>query len=140
VIATDHAPHTLVEKQNSYFKAPSGGPLIQHTLVAMLEYYHRGQMSLERIVEKMAHNPSILFEVAERGYIREGYYADLVLVNLDQPWTVASNNILAKCGWSPFEGYQFQSSVTDTWVSGNHAYQNGRIVDGSNGSRLTFNR
>lgn len=140
VIATDHAPHTLAEKQNSYFKAPSGGPLIQHTLVAMLEYYHQGKISLERIVEKMAHNPAILFDVAERGYIREGYYADLVLVDAEQPWTVTSQNILAKCAWSPFDGYQFKSSVTDTWVSGHHAWTGGKLNDSRTGQRLTFDR
>ena len=140
VIATDHAPHTLEEKQNTYFKAPSGGPLIQHTLVAMLDMYHQGKISLEKIVEKMCHNPAILFEVAERGYLREGYYADLVLVDLDQPWTVARQNILAKCGWSPFEGQTFKSRVTDTWVSGSHALEAGKIIDQSNGMRLTFTR
>lgn len=140
VIATDHAPHTLAEKQNSYFKAPSGGPLIQHTLVAMLEYYHQGKISLERIVEKMAHNPAILFDVVDRGYIREGYFADLVLVDLDRPWIVATDNILAKCGWSPFDGYQFKSSVTDTWVSGHHAWTGGKLNDSRTGQRLTFDR
>ncbi len=140
VIATDHAPHTLTEKQNSYFKAPSGGPLIQHSLVAMLEFYHQGKISLERIVEKMAHNPAILFDVVERGYIREGYFADLVLVDLDRPWSVSADNILAKCGWSPFEGHQFKSRVTDTWVSGHHAWKDGKLNDGTTGKRLTFDR
>ncbi|MEQ9299674.1 MAG: dihydroorotase [Cyclobacteriaceae bacterium] len=140
VIATDHAPHTLAEKQNSYFKAPSGGPLIQHTLVAMLEYYHQGKISLERIVEKMAHNPAILFDVNDRGFIREGHFADLVLVDLDRPWTVSGDNIMAKCGWSPFDGYQFKSSVTDTWVSGHHAWKTGELNENHAGLRLTFDR
>ncbi|MEQ8714374.1 MAG: dihydroorotase [Cyclobacteriaceae bacterium] len=140
VIATDHAPHTLAEKQNTYFKAPSGGPLIQHSLVAMLEFYHQGKISLERIVEKMAHNPAILFDVAERGYIGEGYFADLVLVDLARPWSVSADNILAKCGWSPFDGHQFKSSVTDTWVSGHHAWKDGKLNNGTTGKRLTFDR
>ncbi len=140
VIATDHAPHTLAEKQNTYFKAPSGGPLIQHSLVAMLEFYHQGKISLERIVEKMAHNPAILFDVVERGYIREGYFADLLLVDLDRPWSVSTDNILAKCGWSPFDGHQFKSIVTDTWVSGHHAWKDGKLNNGTTGKRLTFDR
>jgi len=114
VIATDHAPHTLEEKNNVYTKAPSGGPLVQHALVAMLENYHREKISLEKIVEKMCHNPSILFQVEKRGYIKEGYFADLVIVDLNNPWTVKKDNILYKCGWSPFEGTTFKSRVTHT--------------------------
>ncbi|MCW5910273.1 MAG: dihydroorotase [Cyclobacteriaceae bacterium] len=140
VIATDHAPHTIEEKQNTYFNAPSGGPLIQHSLVAMLEFYHRKKIGLEKIVQKMAHNPAILFQVQERGFIREGYFADLVLVDLNKPWTVSKENIFAKCGWSPFEGSTFQSSVTHTWVSGNLAYTDGKFNPQKAGERLLFNR
>lgn len=140
VIATDHAPHTLEEKQNPYTKAPSGGPLIQHTLNAMLDFYHSGKISLERIVEKMCHAPAKCFDVAERGYIREGYFADLILVDLDKPWQVNSKNILAKCGWSPFDGHTFRSSVTHTFVSGHLAYQNGSLDDSVLGKRLSFDR
>ena len=124
VIATDHAPHTLEEKNNVYTKAPSGGPLVQHALVALLEMYHRGVISLEKIVEKTAHNPAILFEIKDRGYIRKGYKADLVLVDLNAPWTVNSDNILYKCGWSPFEGTSFTSRITHTSVNGVVAYEN----------------
>lgn len=140
VIATDHAPHTLEEKNNSYFKAPSGGPLVQHSLVAMLEFYHQGKISLEKIVEKMSHNPAILFQIENRGFIREGYYADLVLVDTNKDWTVAKDNILAHCGWSPFDGQKFKSSVEKTWVSGNLAYDAGTIVEGNCGMRLLFSR
>ena len=140
VIATDHAPHTLEEKQNTYFNAPSGGPLVQHSLVAMLEFYHQKKISLEQIVEKMCHNPAILFDIHERGYIREGYFADLVLVDLDNPWVVEKENILAKCGWSPFEGQQFQSAVTHTVVSGHLAYAHGKFDESVLGQRLTFDR
>ena len=140
VIATDHAPHLLEEKQQTYFKAPSGGPLVQHSVVAMLEMYHQGKISLERIVEKMAHNPAILFKIKDRGFIREGYYADLVLVDLNKPWTVEKKNIMAKCGWSPFEGQTFQSSISHTFVSGYLAYENGMINNGQMGQRLLFDR
>ncbi|MBS1558714.1 MAG: dihydroorotase [Bacteroidetes bacterium] len=140
VIATDHAPHTLEEKSNLYFNAPSGGPLVQHSLVAMLEFYHRKKISLERIAEKMCHNPSILFQIEDRGFIREGYFADLVLVNQNQPWTVSRENILAKCGWSPFEGQRFSSSVQKTWVSGNLVYADGKIIEHAPGMRLRFSR
>ncbi len=140
VIATDHAPHTLEEKRNTYFKAPSGGPLVQHSLVAMLEFFHRGEISLERIVEKMAHNPAILFQVSRRGFIREGYFADLVLVDLNRPWTVSNDNVLAKCSWSPFEGQTFRSAVTHTLVSGHLAYADGRFDDSVMGERLLFHR
>ena len=141
VIATDHAPHTLEEKQNtSYFKAPSGGPLVQHSLVAMLEFYHQRKISLEKIVEKMAHNPAILFEIEKRGYIREGYFADLVLADLADSWQVSGENILAKCGWSPFEGQVFQSKVSHTLISGHLAYEEGKFDESKMGKRLTFNR
>ena len=125
VIATDHAPHTREEKNNTYFKAPSGGPLIQHGLVAMLEFYHRGKIKLEKIAEKMSHNPAILFQINKRGFIREGYFADLVLVDLKKAWTITQGNILAKCGWSPFEGSTMTSQVTHTFVSGHLAYADG---------------
>jgi dihydroorotase len=140
VIATDHAPHTLEEKNSSYFKAPSGGPLVQHSLAAMLEFYHHGKISLERVVEKMSHNPAILFQIENRGFIREGYFADLVLVDLNKPWTVSKENILAHCGWSPFEGQQFTSSVDKTWISGNLAYSEGNLIEISPGMRLSFSR
>lgn len=140
VIATDHAPHTLEEKDNPYLNAPSGGPLVQHSLVAMLDLYHQGKIELTRIVDKMCHNPAILFRVEERGYIREGYYADLVLVDPDSPWTVNKDNVLAKCGWSPFEDHQFKSTVASTIVSGHLAYHKDQFDESTLGKRLTFNR
>jgi len=140
VIATDHAPHTWEEKQNSYFKAPSGGPLVQHSVTAMLAFYHQGKISLERIVQKMAHNPATLFNVQKRGFIREGYFADLVLVDLNNPWTVAKNNILSKCGWSPFEDITFRSRITHTFVSGHLAYADGKFDETQKGQRLLFDR
>ena len=140
VIATDHAPHTLEEKKNVYTKAPSGGPLIQHSLVAMLELHLNGKIDLEKVVEKMCHNPAILFKIEKRGFIREGYFADLVLVNINNPWTVDKNNILAKCGWSPFEGQSFRSKVSHTFISGHLAYEEGHLLDSKMGERLTFER
>ena len=140
VIATDHAPHTSEEKKSSYFNAPSGGPLIQHSLVAMLEFYHQQKITIEKIVQKMSHNPAILFQIKDRGFIREGYFADLVLVNLNQPWTVLKENILAKCGWSPFEKTTFKSQVTHTFVSGSLAYESGLFHEERMGERLFFNR
>jgi dihydroorotase len=140
LIATDHAPHTLEEKNNTYFNSPSGGPLVQHALVAMLELYHKGKIRLEKIVEKMCHAPAICFQVDNRGFIREGYAADLVLVEIDNPWEVNKDNILYKCAWSPFEGNTFKSRVTHTWVNGHLAYQNGSFDESQKGHRLTFNR
>lgn len=140
VIATDHAPHTIEEKNNVYTKAPSGGPLVQHALPAMLEMYHKGKISLEKIVEKMCHNPSIMFEIDRRGFIKEGYYADLVLVDLNNPWTVTKDNILYKCGWSPFEGATFKSRITHTFVNGSMAYHNAKFSAVKYAKRLTFNR
>ena len=140
VIATDHAPHTLAEKDNTYFKAPSGGPLVQHSLSAILEFFHEGKISLEKIVQKMCHNPAILFQISKRGFIREGYYADLVLVDLNRSWTVDSENILYKCGWSPFQGKTFRSKVTDTFVSGHLVYSNGEFDERMKGQRLFFER
>lgn len=140
VIASDHAPHTLEEKKNIYTKAPSGGPLVQHALPAMLEMFHRGKISIEKIVEKMCHNPAILFQVEKRGYIKEGYFADLVLVDLNNPWTVNKDNILYKCGWSPFEGTTFKSRITHTFVNGSLVYQNSKFTNVNSAKRLTFNR
>ncbi|HLT51186.1 MAG TPA: dihydroorotase [Arenibacter sp.] len=140
VIATDHAPHTLEEKNNIYTVAPSGGPLVQHALPAVLEYYRSGKISLERIVEKMCHNPAILFQVEKRGFVREGYYADLVVVDLNDSWKVTKDNIAYKCGWSPFEGDTFRSKITHTFVNGHLAYENGRFSEERNAMRLTFNR
>jgi dihydroorotase len=140
VIATDHAPHTLEEKSKSYFEAPSGGPLVQHALVATLEWVHRGELTLPFVVEKMCHAPAELFQVDRRGYIREGYYADLVLVAPKQPWKVEPSNIRYKCGWSPFEGTTFQSQVRYTLVNGQLKYANGHLVDERSGMALRFNR
>lgn len=140
VIATDHAPHTLEEKDNVYTKAPSGGPLVQHALPAILEKYHDGKISLEKIVGKMCHNPAILFQIEKRGYIREGYFADLTAVDLNSPWQVSKENIAYKCGWSPFEGKTFRSKITHTFVNGHLAYENGKLSDERHAKRLTFDR
>ena len=140
VIATDHAPHTLEEKSNNYTKAPSGGPLVQHGLVAMMEAHHNGKISIEKMVEKMCHNPAILFQIEKRGYIREGYFADLVLINPNNPWTVNKDNILYKCGWSPFESSTFKSRVTHTILNGTIVYENGNFTNQKAAMRLTFNR
>ena len=140
VIATDHAPHTLEEKSNNYFNAPSGGPLVQHALPAILELVKNGKISLAKVVEKMCHNPAICFRVEKRGYIREGYFADLVLVDLNNPWEVNKENILYKCGWSPFEGEIFSSKITYTLVNGHIAYEYGKFDESKNGMRLTFDR
>jgi dihydroorotase len=140
IIATDHAPHTWEEKQNSYFKAPSGVPLIQHTLNMMLEFYHKGKISLEKMVHKMSHAPAICFEVAERGYIREGYFADLVLVDLNEEWEVSKDNLHYKCNWSPFEGHTFKGKIQNTIVSGHLAYSDGVFDESQKGMRITFDR
>ena len=140
VIATDHAPHTKKEKQNSYTKAPSGGPLVQHALPALFTAHRHGKISVEKIVEKMCHNPAILFKVEKRGFIKKGYYADLVLIDISSPWTVNKSNILYKCGWSPFEGTTFYSKVTHTFVNGNLIYNKGRFNHQVKGKRLLFNR
>ena len=140
VIATDHAPHTLEEKDNVYTKAPSGGPLVQHALEALFEMQRKGYITVEKLVEKVAHNPAILFEIKDRGYIRKGYKADLVLINPNAPWTVTKENIAYKCGWSPFEGTTFRARVTHTFVNGHLAYENGKITKTTKGERLTFNR
>ena len=140
VIATDHAPHTWEEKQKDYFNAPSGGPLVQHGMVVMMELYKQGKISIEKVVEKMCHNPAILFRIENRGYIREGYFADLVLADPHSKWEVTKQNIVAKCGWSPFEGQTFSSSIDSTWVSGHLAFQKGQFDESQMGQRMTFNR
>jgi dihydroorotase len=139
IIATDHAPHTLQEKSLNYFKAPSGGPLIQHSLAAMLELYHNGIVPLEKIIEKMCHNPSIIYRIKDRGFIRKGYKADICIVNTNDPWTVTRDNILYKCGWSPFEGVTFRSKIVRTIVNGEIVYDNGMINEHYRGERLLFN-
>lgn len=139
VIATDHAPHTLEEKQNTYFNAPSGGPLVQHALVAMLEHYHNGKITLEKMVEKTSHAVSDCFNIEKRGFIREGYYADLVVVDMNSPWEVKKDNILYKCGWSPFEGTTFRSKILQTYVNGTLVYNNGQFDDDYRGQRMMFN-
>ncbi len=140
VIATDHAPHTKDEKELPYLKAPSGGPLVQHSLNAMLEFYYQGKISLEKIVQKMCHNVAILFEIDRRGFIREGYFADLILVDLEKEYTVSKENILYKCKWSPFENTTFHSIITHTIVNGNVVFENGIFDETQKGMRLKFNR
>jgi dihydroorotase len=140
VVATDHAPHTMEEKQNPYHLAPSGGPLVQHALMSMLEHVKNKKISIERVVEKMAHNPAILFRVKDRGFIREGYYADLVVVDNFKSQKIINEDILYKCGWSPFEGVTFSHSIDMTFVNGRIAYKNNEIIEGDNGMRLRFNR
>jgi dihydroorotase len=140
IIATDHAPHTVDEKSGNYFESLSGGPLVQHALPAMLELFHQGKISLEKIVEKTSHHVAEIYRMNNRGYIREGYYADLVLVDLRQNWKVSSENILYKCNWSPFEGYEFKSKITHTFVNGNLVYDHGDFNEIANGKRLKFSK
>lgn len=140
VIATDHAPHTWEEKQNPYTSCPSGAPLVQHSLTVMLENYKNGKISIEKVVEKMCHNPAILFQIEKRGFIKEGYKADLVLIDPEKKWTVAKENILYKCGWSPLEGTEFSTKVTHTFVNGHLAYENGVVNENKFGERLRFDR
>lgn len=140
VIATDHAPHTLEEKNNKYASAPSGGPLVQHALPALLNKCKEGKITIEKIVEKMCHNPAKLFQIEKRGYIKKGYYADLVLIDTNNPWTVTRENLLYKCGWSPFEGTTFQSKISRTFVNGHLMYDQGKFNDIIKGKRITFNR
>jgi dihydroorotase len=140
VIATDHAPHTLEEKNNTYFKAPSGGPLVQHSLVAMLELSKKGFITIEKVVQKMCHAPADLFRIESRGYIREGYFADLVLIDPSKNWVVSPENILYKCAWSPFEGTEFSNKVVSTFVNGKAVYKNDKISDSIIGQRVTFSR
>ena len=139
IVATDHAPHTLEEKRQPYLKCPSGGPLVQHSLPVMLELSHQGKISLEQVVEKMCHNPAILYRIKDRGFMREGYFADLVMVDMNAPWTVEKSNILYHCKWSPFEGTTFQSRITNTFVNGNLVWKEGKIIESAPGSRLEFN-
>ena len=136
LVTTDHAPHTLEEKQQPYFQSMSGAPMVQHSLNVMLEFYKQGKISLEKIVEKMCHNPAILYHIEKRGFIREGYYADLVLVDMDAPWTVSKENILYKCGWSPLEGTLFNTQVTHTLVNGHLVYELGVFDEGQKGMAL----
>ncbi|MGY4384587.1 dihydroorotase [Pedobacter sp. UYP24] len=140
IIATDHAPHTIEEKEQPYIQAPSGGPLVQHAISALLEMHHQGKITLEKIAEKTAHNVATCFNLDKRGFIREGYWADLILVNLNDPYKVTRQNVLYKCGWSPFEGQTFRAEVTHTIVSGNLAYVKGKFTTNETGKRLTFNR
>ncbi|WP_164108085.1 MULTISPECIES: dihydroorotase [Sphingobacterium] len=140
VIATDHAPHTIEEKEQPYLQAPSGGPLVQHALQALLDLVKQEKMTLEQLVQKTAHNTAICFEIEQRGFIREGYWADLVLVDLNKGYTVTKDNVLSKCGWSPYEGHTFSSSIVHTLVSGNLAYSEGKIIEVGSGHRLLFNR
>lgn len=140
VVSTDHAPHTLDEKNNTYLKAPSGGPLVQHALVAMFEAHLQGKITIEKIVEKMCHNPAKLFKIKNRGFIKEGYFADLTIVNTHAPWNVTKENILYKCGWSPFEGTNFKSRIMYTFVNGKIAYANGKVTKENHGKRLLFER
>jgi len=140
VLATDHAPHTLEEKSNKYLKAPSGGPLVQHAVLAILEKVKEGVIPIEKAVEKMSHNPAKLFQIEKRGFLREGYYADVVLIDLEKSQTVTKDNVLYKCGWSPFEGTTFSSTITHTFVNGNLMYNNGVFNDDVKGNRLTFDR
>jgi dihydroorotase len=140
IIATDHAPHTWDEKQQPYQKAPSGLPLVQHSLQLMLQYAKEGKISIEKVVEKMSHAPAVCFNIAERGYLREGYHADMVLVNMNEQMTVTKQNLLYKCGWSPFEGHTFPVSVHTTFVNGDIAYSNGQVNDACRGQRVKFSR
>ena len=140
VLATDHAPHTLEEKNNLYTKAPSGGPLVQHAVTAILEKVKEGVISIEKAVEKMSHNPAKLFQIEKRGFVKEGYFADLVLIDTNKPQMVSKDNILYKCGWSPFEGTTFSSSITHTFVNGNLIYNDGVFNEKIKGKRITFNR
>lgn len=140
IIATDHAPHTLKEKSGTYIEAMSGGPLVQHALPVMLELFHQGKISLEKIVEKMCHNVALIYKIKERGYIREGYFADLVLVDINKPWTVTPNNILYKCKWSPFENQVFKSKIIQTIVNGTIVFNDGAFNESKTGMRLKFSK
>lgn len=140
IIATDHAPHTIEEKEQPYLQAPSGGPLVQHALPALFEMYHQNKISLTQIAEKTAHNVATCFNIDKRGFVREGYWADLVLVNLNDPFKVTRTNVLYKCGWSPFEDQTFKAEITHTFISGNLAYQKGKFTTQETGKRLSFNR
>lgn len=136
IVTTDHAPHTLEEKEKPYFQSMSGAPIVQHSLNIMLEFYKQGLISLEKIAEKMCHNPAILYNIEKRGYIREGYFADLTIVDLNSPWTVEKSNILSKCGWSPLEGTTFQTKVTQTFVNGHLVFDQGKFDESEKGQQL----
>ncbi|MCZ8237032.1 MAG: dihydroorotase [Leptospiraceae bacterium] len=138
IITTDHAPHTLEEKQRPYFQSMSGGPMVQHSLNCMLEFYLKSEISLQKVVEKMCHNPAILYKIDRRGYIKEGYYADLTLVDMNSPWTVNQENILYKCAWSPLEGTTFQAKIVNTFVNGNLVFENGHFNEEIKGKSLTL--
>ena len=140
VLATDHAPHTLEEKANPYTSAPSGGPLVQHAMPALLTAVKKGKISIEKLVQKACHNPAILFQIEKRGYLKEGYFADMVLVDMEGKTPVSRDNILYKCGWSPFEGTTFDAKIVQTWVNGKSVYQSGKIMENKAAMRLTFNR
>jgi dihydroorotase len=140
VIATDHAPHTIEEKEKNYTAAPAGGPLVQHSLPALIEFFHQGKITLEKIAEKAAHNVADCFQIEKRGFIREGYFADLVLIDINAKQKVTKENILYKCGWSPFEGEELHGVVQHTFVSGNHTYNQGKFNENNKGKRLEFNR
>lgn len=140
IIATDHAPHTIAEKENTYFSAPSGGPLVQHALPALFEMHQSGKISIEDIVRKTSHAVADCFEIKDRGYLKEGYFADIAIVNLNAPWQVNMGNVLSKCGWSPFEGQTFKASIEKTFVSGHLAYESGKFDESVKGERITFNR
>jgi len=140
IIATDHAPHTIQEKSKKYLECPSGGPLVQHGLVSMIQHFLNNKISLQKIVTKMCHNPADLFQIDRRGYIRKGYYADIVLLDLNSPWKVEKKNILYKCKWSPFEGIVFDSKVTHTFINGKLVFENGKFDDSFRGREITFNR
>ena len=139
IVATDHAPHTLEEKENNYLNCPSGGPLVQHSLIVMFEHYLNRKITLQKIVEKMCNNPANIFNVKKRGYIKEGYFADLVILDPNKKQTISSENILYKCGWSPFEGQTFNSTITHTFVNGHLAYNNGNLDDSKLGMKINFN-
>ncbi len=139
-LATDHAPHTREEKNNVYTKAPSGGPLVQHALVAMLTAVKQGKITIEKLVQKACHNPAILFQIEQRGYLREGYYADLVMVDLNQTTQVTPESLHYQCGWSPFEGTTFDAKIEQTWVNGTTVYANGNIIENNAAKPLSFSR
>ena len=140
IIASDHAPHTISEKNNSYLNSPSGGPLVQHSLLALLTAVKKGKISIEKLVQKACHNPAILFEISKRGFIKEGYFADLVIINLDAKTKVTKESLLYKCGWSPFEGITFDAKIEKTFVNGIKVYENRKILKTDAGRQLTFNR
>jgi dihydroorotase len=140
IIATDHAPHTWEEKQQSYFNAPAGVPLVQHSLNVMLDFYRQGKIDLWKIVEKMCHAPAECFKIEKRGYLREGYFADMAVIDIEEEWTVEKSNIYYKCGWSPFEDNAFRGRVQQTFVSGHLAYNNGTFDESRTGKRLLFNK